>query len=191
MLRKAVLAFCLLIVAGCASFPKGPPLIGYNPTPYGDAFKAAASEAVLRAHLGRGFYEAFGDSAYTTGLSGRCSQESLSQFIALGRGCAILWAADGPDCRERDLCVRVRGATEVLKTQEIRSLLQSAIQRPCAALTPPDTLPYGKWPSAIGLPARASWDTLRCGRRREVVGSDVVFLEHGSETVVQFRFRLS
>lgn len=54
---------------------KGPPLIGYDPAPYGDAFRAAATEAVIRSKLGEGFYEVFGDKAYTVGQSGLCAED--------------------------------------------------------------------------------------------------------------------
>lgn len=188
---RTLLVSSLLALAGCASFPKGPPLIGYDPAPYGDAFRAAASEAVIRSKLGEGFYEAFGAEAYTVGQSGRCTEDTLQRFLSLQHGCALLHSADGPDCRETDLCIRLTGDSALLKDLKVRSAIETAILRPCEALTPPHDLPFARWPSAIGDPASHSWGLLRCGSRRQVVGSNILRHENGSQTVITFNFSIA
>ena len=87
---RTLLVLGLLALAGCAPFPKGPPLIGYDPAPYGDAFRAAATEAVVRSKLGEGFYEVFGEKAYTVGQSGLCAEDTFQRFLSLQHGCALL-----------------------------------------------------------------------------------------------------
>lgn len=191
MRLKTLLVLGLLAVAGCAPFPKGAPLIGYDPAPYGDAFRSAATEAVIRSKLGEGFYEIFGDKAYTIRQSGLCTQDTLLQFLSLQRGCALLGPGDNADCRERDLCIRLTVGSELFKDPEVRSAVEAALLRPCDALTPPQDLPYARWPSTIGKPASASWKLLRCGSRRQVVGSDIAFHENGAQTVVFFTFSLA
>lgn len=186
MRLRTLFVLGLLALAGCAPFPKGSPLIGYDPAPYGDAFRAAAMEAVIRSKLGAGFYEVFGDKAYTMGESGRCGEDTLQQFLSQQRGCALLGPGDSPDCRELDRCIRLTVGSGLFKDPEVRSSVEAALLRPCDALTPPQDLPYGRWPSAIGKPATASWGLLACGSRRQVVGSDIAFHEQGTQTVISF-----
>lgn len=186
-----LIVLSLLVLAGCAPFPKGPPLIGYDPAPYGDAFRAAATEAVIRRKLGKGFYEVFGDKAYTVGQSGLCAEDTFQHFLSLQHGCALLGPGDGPDCRELDLCIRLTVGSGLLKDSEVRSAIEAALLRPCNALTPPHGLPYARWPSAIGKSATASWGRLRCGSRREVVGSDISFHENGAQSVISFTIKLA
>jgi hypothetical protein len=188
---RTLLALGLLALAGCAPFPKGPALIGYDPTPYGDAFRAAAAEAVIRSKLGKGFYEVFGNKAYTVGQSGLCAEDTLEHFLSLQHGCALLGPGDSSDCRELDLCIRLTVGSELFKDPEVRSAVEAALLRPCYALTPPQDLPYARWPSAIGKPATASWGLLRCGSRRQVVGSDISFHENGAQTEISFTFSLA
>lgn len=188
---RTLLVLGFLALAGCAPFPKGPPLIGYDPAPYGDAFRAAATEAVIRSKLGEGFYEVFGDMAYTVGQSGLCAEDTLQHFLSLQHGCALLGPGDSPDCRELDLCIRLTVSSGLYKDPEVRSAVEAALLRPCDALTPPQDLPYARWPSAIGKPATASWGLLRCGGRRQVVGSDIAFHENGAQTVISFTFSLA
>jgi len=186
MSLRSLLALGLLALAGCAPFPKGPPLIGCDPAPYGDAFRAAATEAVIRKKLGKGFYEAFGDKAYTIGKSGLCTEDSLQQFLSQQQGCALLGPGDNQDCRELELCIRLTLSSALLRDPEIRSAVESALLRPCDALTPSRDLPYARWPSAIGKPATASWDLLGCSSRRQVDGRDISFHENGDQTVISF-----
>lgn len=186
MSLRSLFALGLLTLAGCAPFPKGPPLIGYDPAPYGDAFRAAATEAVIRKKLGKSFYEAFGDKAYTIGKSGLCAEDSLQQFFSLQQGCALLGPGDNQDCRELELCIRLTLSSALFRDPEIRSAVESALLRPCDALTPPRDLPYARWPSAIGKPATASWDLLGCSSRRQVDGRDISFHENGGQTVISF-----
>lgn len=186
MSLRSLFALGLLTLAGCAPFPKGPPLIGYDPAPYGDAFRAAATEAVIRKKLGKGFYEAFGDKAYTIGTSGLCAEDSLQQFLSQQQGCALLGPGDNQDCRELELCIRLTLSSALFRDPEIRSAVESALLRPCDALTPPRDLPYARWPSAIGKPATASWDLLGCGSRLQVDGRDIAFHENGDQTVISF-----
>jgi len=161
-------------------------LIGYDPAPYGDAFRAAATEAVIRKKLGKSFYEAFGDKAYTIGKSGLCAEDSLQHFFSLQQGCALLGPGDNQDCRELELCIRLTLNSALFRDPEIRSAVESALLRPCDALTPPRDLPYARWPSAIGKPATASWDLLGCSSRRQVDGRDIAFHENGDQTVISF-----
>nr|WP_295237963.1 hypothetical protein [uncultured Brevundimonas sp.] len=189
MSLRSLLALGLLALAGCAPFPKAPPLIGYDPAPYGDAFRAAATEAVIRKKLGKGFYEAFGDKAYTIGKSGLCTEDSLQQFLSQQQGCALLGPSDNQDCRELELCIRLTLSSALLRDPEIRSAVESALLRPCDALTPPRDLPYARWPSAIGKPATASWDLLGCGSRRQMNGRDIAFHENGAQTIISFKMR--
>ena len=191
MRLRTLLVLGLLALAGCAPFPKGPPLIGYDPAPYGDASRAAATEAVIRSKLGEGFYEVFGDKAYTMGQSGLCAEDTLQHFLSLQHGCALLGPGDSPDCRELDLCIRLTVGSGLFKDPEVRSAVEAALLRPCDALTPPQALPYARWPSAIGKPATASWGLLRCGSRRQVVGSDIAFHENGAQTVISFTISLA
>ncbi|WP_292078174.1 hypothetical protein [Brevundimonas sp. UBA7838] len=186
MSLRSLFALGLLTLAGCAPFPKGPPLIGYDPAPYGDAFRAAATEAVIRKKLGKSFYEAFGDKAYTIGKSGLCAEDSLQHFFSLQQGCALLGPGDNQDCRELELCIRLTLNSALFRDPEIRSAVESALLRPCDALTPPRDLPYARWPSAIGKPATASWDLLGCSSRRQVDGRDIAFHENGDQTVISF-----
>lgn len=186
MSLRSLFALGLLTLAGCAPFPKGPPLIGYDPAPYGDAFRAAATEAVIRKKLGKSFYEAFGDKAYTIGKSGLCAEDSLQQFFSLQQGCALLGPGDNQDCRELELCIRLTLNSALFRDPEIRSAVESALLRPCDALTPPRDLPYARWPSAIGKPATASWDLLGCSSRRQVDGRNIAFHENGDQTVISF-----
>lgn len=186
MSLRSLFALGLLTLARCAPFPKGPPLIGYDPAPYGDAFRAAATEAVIRKKLGKSFYEAFGDKAYTIGKSGLCAEDSLKQFFSLQQGCALLGPGDNQDCRELELCIRLTLNSALFRDPEIRSAVESALLRPCDALTPPRDLPYARWPSAIGKPATASWDLLGCSSRRQVDGRDIAFHENGDQTVISF-----
>lgn len=189
MSLRSLLALGFLALAGCAPFPKGPPLIGYDPAPYGDAFRAAATEAVVRTKLGKGFYEAFGDKAYTIGKSGLCAEASLQKFLSQQQGCALLGPGDNQDCRELELCIRLTLSSALFRDPEIRSAVESAFLRPCDALTPPRDLPYARWPSAIGKPATASWDLLGCGSRRQVNGRDIAFHENGAQTIISFKMR--
>ena len=191
MFHRTLLILGLLALIGCAPFPKGPPLIGYDPAPYGDAFRTAAAEAVIRSKLGGGFYEAFGDKAYTVGQSGLCTKETLQHFLSRQSGCALLGPGDNPDCRERDHCIRFTVDSGLLKEPEIASAVEAALLRPCDALTPPQNLSHGRWPSAIGKPAAASWGLLRCGSRRQVVGSDIAIHENGPQTVISLTFSLA
>lgn len=188
---RTLIVLGLLALAGCAPFPKGPPLIGYDPAPYGDAFRAAATEAVIRNKLGRGFYEVFGDKAYTIGGHGLCADDAFQQFLSLQHGCALLGPADNSDCRELDSCIRLTASSGLIKDPEIRSAVESALLRPCDALTPPRNLPYARSPSAIGKPATASWELLRCGSRRQVIGRDIAFHENGAQTVISFTISLT
>ena len=41
---RSVTGPVLALLGACSTFPEGPPLIGYDPVPYGDAFRAAAAE---------------------------------------------------------------------------------------------------------------------------------------------------
>jgi hypothetical protein len=187
---RSWLSLGLFALGGCASFPQGPSLIGYDPAPYGDAFRAAAAEAVIRQTFGQGFYEAFGDRAYTVGLSGLCSEASLAAFVAQQRGCAILHPGDGPDCRERDTCMRLSIDSALFRDPAIRSAVETALRHPCDALTPPKGLPYRRSPSIIGKPAQASWSLLRCGGGRRVEGGPLSIQEDGARTILSFRFTL-
>ncbi|WP_406853022.1 hypothetical protein WEU32_04435 [Brevundimonas sp. BH3] len=191
MFLRTLFALGLMALAGCAPLPKGPPLIGYDPAPYSDAFRAAATEAVIRSKLGEGFYDAFGDKAYTVGTSGLCAEETLQHFLSLQRGCALLGPGDNPDCGEPDLCIMLTVDSGLFKDPETRSAVEAALLRPCDALTPPLGLPYGHWPSAIGKPAAASWGLLHCGGRRQVIGSDIAVHENGAQTVIFFTFSLA
>ena len=188
---RTLLVLGLLALAGCAPFPKGPPLIGYDPAPYGDAFRAAATEAVVRSKLGEGFYEVFGEKAYTVGQSGLCAEDTFQRFLSLQHGGALLVPGDSSDCPELDLCIRLTADSALFKDPEVRSAVEAALLRPCDALTPPQDLPHARLPSAIGKPASASWKLLRCGSRRTVVGSHIAFHENGTHTVISFTFSLS
>lgn len=186
--RNAALLAGFALLGACA---KGPPLIGYDPAPYGDAFRAAATEAVLRDALGQGAYAAFGDEAYRMGLQGPCDAASLADFVAGRRGCAILGPADGPDCRETDLCLRFTMERDLARDPRVWSAVERALRQPCDALTPPKDLPHARSPSAVGKPAQSSWDLLRCGARRQVTGSTVTLSENGDQTVVRLSFALT
>ena len=181
----------LALLGACSTFPKGPPLIGYDPTPYGDAFDAAATEAVLRDALGQSAYAAFGDEAYRMGLQGPCDAASLADFAAGRRGCTVLGPAHGPDCRETDLCLRFTMDRDLARDPQVWSAVERALLHPCAALTSPKDLPYARWPSAVGKPAWASWTLLRCDRRRQVTGSAVTLSDSGDQTVVRLTFALT
>ncbi|WP_312780939.1 hypothetical protein [Brevundimonas sp.] len=189
--RNAALLAGFALLGACATFPKRPPLIGYDPAPYGDAFCAAATQAVLRDSLGQGAYAAFGDEVYRMGRQGPCSAASLADFVAGRRGCAIMLPAGGPDCRETDLCLRFTMDRELARDPRVWSAVESALRQPCDTLTPPKELPYARWPSAVGNPAWASWTLLRCDRRRQVTGSAVTLSDSGDQTVVRLTFALT
>lgn len=188
---RAAAVAALALLGACSTFPKGPPLIGYDPAPYGDAFSAAATEAVLRDALGQGVYAAFGDEAYRLSSQGLCTPATLADFVAGRRGCAILGPADGPDCRETDLCLRFVMDRDLARDPRVRSAIERALLRPCKTLTPPKGLPYARWPSAVGKPAWASWDLLRCDRRRQVTGSAAALNDSGGQTLVRLSFALT
>ncbi len=181
----------LALLGACSTFPKGPPLIGYDPVPYGDAFRAAATEAVLRDALGQGVYAAFGDEAYRMGRHGLCSPSALADFVAGRSGCTLLLPADSPDCRETDLCLRFIMERQMARDPQVWSAVERALLHPCAALTSPKDLPYARWPSAVGKPAWASWTLLRCDRRRQVRGSAVTLSDSGDQTVIRLTFALT
>lgn len=189
--QVAVLLAGLTLLGACSTFPKGPPLIGYDPAPYGDAFRAAATEAVLRDALGQGVYAAFGDEAYRLPSQGPCDAASLATFVAGRKGCTVLRPVIGPDCRETDLCLRFTMDHELARDPHVWSVVERALLHPCQALTSPKTLPYARWPSAVGKPASASWDLLRCDRRRQVMGSTVTVSGNQGQAVISLTFALA
>lgn len=77
---------------------------------------------------------------------------------------------------------------ELARDPRVWSVVERALRQPCEALTPPKGLPYARWPSAVGKPARASWDLLRCDRRRQVTGSAVDLSESGGQVLVRLTF---
>lgn len=181
----------LVLLGACSTFPKGPPLIGYDPAPYGDAFRAAATEAVLRDALGQSVYAALGDETYRLSSSGLCTPATLSDFVAGRSGCTVLEPADGPSCSETDLCLRFTMDGELARDPRVSPAVERALRQPCEALTPPKDLPYARWPSAVGKPAWASWDLLRCDTRRQVTGSSVTVSESQGQAVIRLTFSLA
>ena len=190
MYIRKLLVLGLFALAGCASFPQRPALIGYDPAPYGDAFRAAAAEAVIRSRVGVGFYEAFQGKAHTISMSGRCTEAALARFLAKDIGCWLLAPGDNAQCREQDLCIRLRAERQFFNGPAIRSDIERALLNPCDALTPPEEVLQPRWTSMVGKTAAASWAILRCGSRRQVIGREIVVREDGSETVILFRFDL-
>lgn len=188
---RTLLALGMLALAGCSSFPHSPALIGYDPAPYGDAFRAAATEAVIRNRVGRSFYEALGDKAYTLSMSGPCTEDSFGSFLAQQTGCWLLLPGDNATCREQDFCIRLRIDRRLFNDPAIRSDIESALLKPCDKLTPPDQVSQPNWPSKVGRTAASSWARLRCGSRRPVIGREITFRGEGSETVIVLRFALS
>lgn len=189
MVQRCLLIVIACIAAGCSTFPHRPPLIGYDPAPYGDAFRAAAMEAVVRRETGRGFYEVFADKAYTLGSQGRCDDKTLQQFLTQQRGCWLLSPADHAGCRESDLCLEFTADRRILEQPAIRRAVDAALLRPCDTLTAPDDLPYARWPSIIGKSALSSWRVLGCGGRRPVVGENLVWSGEGDRIRITLRFR--
>lgn len=188
--RTAAVA-ALVLLGACSTFPKGPPLIGYDPAPYGDAFRAAATEAALRDALGQSVYAALGDEAYRLGGHGLCSPSALADFAAGRSGCTVLGPADGPGCRETDLCLRFTMDGELARDPRVWSIVERALRQPCDALTPPKGLRYARWPSAVGKPASASWELLRCDSRRRVMGSTVTVSQNQGQAVIRLSFVLT
>ena len=80
---------------------------------------------------------------------------------------------------------------DLARDPRVRAAVERALLRPCETLTPPKGLPYARWPSAIGKPAWASWNLLRCDRRRQVTGSAVTLDEGRSQTLVRLTFALT
>lgn len=188
---RILLALGLLALAGCSSFTQRPALFGYDPAPYGDAFRAAATEAVIRNRVGKGFYEAFGDKAYTLSISEPCTEESIGRFLAQQSGCWLLLPGDNATCREQDFCIRLRIDRRLFNDPGIRPDIENAMLKPCDALTPPDHVSQPNWPSRVGRTADSSWALLRCGSRRPVIGREITVREEGSEAVIHLRFALS
>ncbi len=188
---RKLLALGLFALTGCASFPQRPVLTGYDPAPYGDAFRAAATEAVIRSRLGAGFYEVFQDKAHTINMSGRCTEAALEQFLAKDIGCWLLFPGDNAECREQDLCIRLLADRRLFSDPAIRSDIEQALLKPCDALTSPETVLQPRWPSRVGKTAAASWAILRCGSRRQVIGREIVVQEEGADAVILFRFELT
>lgn len=191
MKRSLVIFGTLFLVGGCGGFPQKPPVIGYDPAPYGDAFRVAATEAVFRDFRGAGFYQAFGDAAYTIGRVGRCTDDGLANFLAGRAACVVAGPADSPICREQAFCLRFTMDRALAENQKAWQAVEAALLDPCTALTSPEGLQYRRWPSAIGKPAQASWALLRCDRSRRVVGSNVQRSDNGAEVIVTLRFGLA
>jgi hypothetical protein len=190
----SLLAGVGLVLGGCASFPKQPPLIGYDPTPYADAFRSVATEAAIRQRTGKGFYEALGEKAYILSIRPPhpCSADGFAAFARGEFACSPVGNAYRPDCQELDSCLSFTIDRGLAQDREFMAAVLTAVEQPCRALTPPSGNPHHAYHAAGGivLPPSYLWRYFRCSTSRQVQGRNIQTAVTEDHVLITLRFGL-
>jgi len=170
-------------LGACAQpFPKPAPKDG-DPTRYGSAFNAAVTEALVQKLTGQNYYSHFGEAAYGMAAAwppAPCTPDSLNAYLAKERSCWVLMRRGGSDCQDSNLCMEFKVDPRIASDQALWPIIEEALRRPCAQLTPPRELRYSRSPSAVGKSARENYDILDCDGRGVVAQSISLAGDYGS-----------
>lgn len=158
----------LILLQGCAHhFPQKLHLYGNHPALYTLAFRAAATEALVKDQFGTNYYDHMGDAAYTLPQTQGCDPTLWRNYVELKQqACVLFWGPPSRDCDNAHACVRVQFNRDLVRIGNRRELIERALVNPCAALTPPAIAGrYSTHPTGLGMSASENWTVLQCNGR--------------------------
>jgi hypothetical protein len=166
-----------------------------DPHLYDYAFVGAIASNFVRQYRGVDYvtflHGDFSNPGMPVGGWPACRAAELPEpWLANPARCRFATVIKEPECRNVDGCARLHVDPSVLAVPEYRRLIVDGLERPCAALTDPDTLSSNLERNVrargVYFGASENWKILGCRSKRPLAASDIKIDDGTGE--ISFRF---